>query len=164
MTVGEIQRAVNSLGNPLVEVTGGEPLLQQRCPALLRALVRDGYQVLVETNGSLDISGLPPETICILDVKCPSSGMTEHMLLENLDGLREHDEVKFVVATREDYVWAREFLRRLPKVPAGRRLFSPARNCLPPPQLAEWILEDRLSVRLQIPLHSVLWPENPRGR
>jgi 7-carboxy-7-deazaguanine synthase len=164
MTVVGIQRVVKSLGNPLVEVTGGEPLLQKTSKDLLRALVRDGFQVLVETNGSLDIGGLPGETFCILDMKCPSSGMTGQMLPENIERLREQDEVKFVLSTHEDYTWARGFLNRLSKVSPGRILFSPVRNGLPPAQLAEWILSDRLAVRLQIPLHAILWPENQRGR
>jgi len=164
MGLDGILAAVSALGLPMVEVTGGEPLLQASCPDLLHALLREGYQVLVETNGSLDIGVLPPEAVCILDMKCPSSGMTDRMCLQNLDRLRPGDEVKFVIQTREDYVWAREVAKRLPSVGPDRLLFSPARARMEPARLADWIVSDRLDVRLHLPLHPLLWPQDSRGR
>jgi len=164
MTVDEILLRIRSMGISLVEITGGEPLLQASCPALLSALIRQGYEVLVETNGSLPIACLPGEAVCILDMKCPSSGMTARMHWENLDLLRPRDEVKFVIQTREDYLWARGYAGRLAQRGPGSLLFSPARGRIDPAQLAAWILSDRLDVRLHLPLHSILWPDAPRGR
>jgi len=160
----DILARVRALGMPLVEVTGGEPLLQDRCPDLLRSLVREGLQVLVETNGSLDIGVLPEEAVCVLDMKCPASGMTHHMRMENLEQLRPGDEVKFVIQSREDYVWARQLAGRLSGVTPERRLFSPARGHLDASCLADWIVSDRLDVRLHVPLHPLLWPHESRGR
>ncbi len=164
MSIDDILLRVASTGIPLVEVTGGEPLLQEHCPALLDALIRKGYEVLVETNGSLDIGLLPGKTVCILDMKCPSSGMTDRMDLDNLNRLRPQDEVKFVIETREDYLWARQLAGRMAPVAPHRLLFSPARRRIDPGSLADWILSDRLDVRLHIPLHPILWPEVSRGR
>lgn len=149
---------------PLVEVTGGEPLLQPDCPDLVLALLRQGHTVLVETNGSQDIRRLPEECICILDLKCPSSGMTDHMDFANLRALRKQDEVKFVLQNRQDYDWAKKILQEHPLPGPGRTLFSPAHPSLPARELADWILSDRLAVRLQIPMHRLLWPGATRGR
>lgn len=164
MSVDEILGRVRAQGIPLVEVTGGEPLLQEACPTLLRALVDEGYEVLVETNGSLPIDALPEDAVCILDMKCPSSGMTSRMCWENLERLRPCDEVKFVIQTRDDYLWARGYAGRLAPHGPDRLLFSPARGGIDPARLADWILSDRLGIRLHVPLHSILWPDAARGR
>ncbi len=164
MAVEEILAAVPAGYEGLVEVTGGEPLLQEECPGLVDRLLARGHSVLVETNGSLDIRCLPEEAVCILDVKCPESGMSERMRLENLGYLRHPDEVKFVVQNREDYLWAVRLLRTAPPRPPGKVLFSPARGICDPRELAEWLLADRLGARIQLPLHRLLWPNVERGK
>jgi len=164
LSIREILDRVRTYGVPLVEVTGGEPLLQSESPALLRSLLGQGHTVLIETNGSQDIRRLPERCVCILDLKCPSSGMTDRMDFGNLSALRKQDEVKFVVQNRLDYDWAKGVFRQHPMPLPGKVLFSPAHPHLSGRDLAEWILSDRLPVRLQIPMHRLLWPEAARGR
>jgi 7-carboxy-7-deazaguanine synthase len=149
---------------PLAEVTGGEPLAQAATPDLCRALVAAGLTVLVETNGSLPIAPLPPEAIRIMDVKCPSSAMADHLRVANFADLRPQDEVKFVLADRDDYVYARNVMQshRLAERTANL-LFSPAWGLLDPADLAAWILADRLPVRLQLQLHKLLWGADCQG-
>ena len=143
---------------PLVEITGGEPLLQSGLSELARALVSlPGKQVLIETNGSQDISRIPEGAIAIVDVKCPGSGAGESFDFENLERLRADDELKFVLMSREDYEWAREFVigHRLSK--QGNPIhFSPVQGALDATLLGQWILEDGLQVRLQVQLHRIL--------
>jgi len=165
MSVPDILSTIRSMGGgELVEVTGGEPLLQDPCLPLMDGLLQGGHTVLVETNGSLDIRCLPEPVVCILDMKCPSSGMSHRMQLENLHFMRRQDELKFVIRTREDYQWATSILKEHTPPLEKKPLFSPAHPDLKPQQLAEWILADRLQVRLQVPLHRVLWPESLRGK
>ena len=164
MSVDAVLSALPTGYKGLVEITGGEPLLQEACPELVDRLLQEGHPVLVETNGSLDIRCLPPGSICILDIKCPDSGMSDRMHLENLTHLRPQDELKFVIQSRADYLWARELLEGSPRPPAGKALFSPAHDTLEPRELAEWILADRLEARLQLPLHRLLWPTLERGK
>jgi len=161
-TVEAILSAVEQFGCRLVEITGGEPLLQHECPALIQTLIDRGCTVLVETNGSLDIRVLPSKAIRIMDIKCPSSGMSERMDLHNLDSLQGKDEVKFVIQDRRDYEWATRTLNR--SEPRHWRVsFSPVHNVLPLKTLAGWILEDRLDVRLQPQLHKFIWPDVDKG-
>jgi 7-carboxy-7-deazaguanine synthase len=145
-------------GVPLVEITGGEPLLQSALPALAGRLAAvPGATVLVETNGSLDISAIPLPAVAIMDLKCPGSGETERMDWGNIARLRPHDEVKFVVGDRLDYEWARSALRQHEL--AGRCHavhLSPVWGVLSPDELGRWIVEDRLPARLQIQLHKLL--------
>lgn len=164
VSLGETLDAVASYAVRLVEITGGEPLLQAECPDLASALLERGYTVLVETNGSQDIRLLPEGCIRILDLKCPGSGMTDQMDFQNLRRLGERDEVKFVLRDRQDYEWAKGIMRLHPMPAPDRILLSPAHPFLPPQDLAAWILADRLPARLQVPLHRILWPEQPRGR
>ena len=163
-TLQDVLTQARLFGGNLVEITGGEPLLQETCPLLVNALLEQGHTVLVETNGSLDIRCLPEAAICILDMKCPSSGMTDRMNFGNLQYLQPQHELKFVIRDREDYCWAKELFEGLSAPRPDKVLFSPAHPHLDPRQLAEWILEDRLKVRLQLPLHRVLWPGTERGR
>jgi len=163
-SIPDILSIVRSNGRGLVTVTGGEPLLQNECADLTQRLIQDGNTVLVETNGSMDIRCLPDESVCILDIKCPGSGMSQKMDYENLQNLRPQDELKFVIQSRADYLWARELLEGSPRPPAGKALFSPAHDTLEPRELAEWILADRLEARLQLPLHRLLWPTLERGK
>ncbi len=150
-------------GIRLVAVTGGEPLLQPAARDLLHALAAQPYRVLLETNGSLPITGLPRETTVILDVKTPGSGMADRFDPANLDRLRPGDEIKFVLTGRQDYLWAREFIRSH-RLDGREILFSPASPSLPPARLADWILADRPPCRLKLQLHKILWPGGGRGR
>jgi len=147
----------------LVEITGGEPLAQAGVPLLAAELLQRGKTVLVETSGAIDISVLPAGAITILDMKCPGSGEMQANDYTNLDRLGARDEVKFVIADRADYEWARELVRQHgldTRVPV---LFSPVWDELPPARLAEWIQRDSLPVRLQLQLHKLLWPDIERG-
>jgi len=148
---------------PTVCVTGGEPLAQTNCLPLLTALCDAGYAVSLETSGALDISGVDPRVSRIVDLKAPDSGEADRNRWENLGDLRQSDEIKIVLASRADYEWAKSALagRRLNEI--CRVLFSPVWDKLPPAQLAEWILADRLPVRFQLQLHKVLWGQE-RGK
>ena len=152
-------------GCPLVEVTGGEPLLQDETPALIGALLDRGYRVLLETNGSRDISVVDGRCVKIVDFKCPSSGESASNDWANLDRLQAHDELKLVIGNREDYGFGRELLE---KVQVARGLpnvihFSAVQEMLSPRELAAWILEDRLRVRLNVQLHKFIWDPSQRG-
>jgi len=164
MSLNDLLNHVQTMDCALVEITGGEPLLQEETPELTQLLLDNGFRVLVETNGSLDIRALPSGAVCILDIKCPGSGESEKMLWENLEHLKHSDEVKFVISTREDYEWARNNLisRKLSR--KASILFSPCHGRLSPARLAGWILEDRLSARLQLQLHRIIWPGTEHGR
>lgn len=150
-------------GDSLVVVTGGEPLLQPACINLCQALLQAGREVLVETNGSLDISPLPRGVRVIMDMKSPGSGEVEHMDVHNLKRLKPNDELKVVMSDRNDFDWAVELLGTHP-LPAGVEvLFSPAAGRLNPESLARWILTARLPVRLQIQLHKIIFPDGCDG-
>ncbi|NMB75835.1 MAG: radical SAM protein [Myxococcales bacterium] len=156
---------VRRAGEPLVVVTGGEPLLQPGTGRLLRALRRDGREVLLETNGSLDLGVVPRGVRVILDVKCPGSGESRRNRRANLARLRPGDELKFVISDRRDFAWALRLLSRT-RLPRGVAiLFSPVQPDLPPGRLAEWMLGARLPPhsRLQIQLHRALWPAGGDG-
>ncbi len=159
MPVEEVIGKVRALRAPIVEVTGGEPLIQPDTPALLMGLLAKGFQVLVETNGSLDIRLASSRCVRIVDVKCPSSGMVEKNDLENLNRLGPKDEIKFVVADREDYEFARRLtaLLDVDNARVNPVLFSPVSGRLDPRELAGWILEDRMDVRLSLQIHKILW-------
>lgn len=163
MTREEILERVRFYRCPTVEVTGGEPLAQPGAAALLRALADEGYTVLLETAGSHPIEGVDPRVRIVLDVKCPGSGMMEHNLWGNLERLKDRDEVKFVVGDRRDYEWAREVLETHGLPARCTVLFSPVFGVLRPEELADWILEDRLEVRLQLQLHKYIWSPAARG-
>ena len=148
----------------LVEITGGEPLLQNDTPVLARLLLDQGYTVLVETNGSHNIDLLDTRCVRIVDMKCPSSGESEKNDLANLEQLTMQDEVKFVVGSREDYEFARALLPRLPACVKIKSIhFSPLYAILPPAQLAGWMLKDGINARLSLQLHKAIWPEKLRG-
>lgn len=172
LAIPAILERVAAFGCPTVCVTGGEPLAQPNCLPLLTALCDAGYSVSLETSGALDIAAVDPRVSRIVDLKAPDSGEAEKNRWENLDDLRPTDELKFVLASRDDYEWAKAVLagRHEKSAPAGRRLagmcpvlFSPVWDTLPPAQLAGWILEDRLPVRFQLQLHKMLWGTE-RGR
>lgn len=157
----EILDATRAHGVRHVCVTGGEPLAQKNCLDLLARLCDEGYTVSLETSGAVDIAGVDPRVIRILDVKTPASGEAERNLWENLPRLTAHDQVKFVICDRADYEWAKSILRE--RHPAGTILFSPSHEQLPARDLADWIVADRLPVRMQVQLHKYLWG-NERGR
>ena len=152
----------------LVEVTGGEPLLQEGVYPLLEALLAQGHRVLLETNGTVPLSRVPAAVCVIMDIKCPASGMAQHFLPANLQRLTTADEIKFVVGDQADYQWARQLIRDHHLAPAGLATgpaltFSPVVNRLPPAQLAAWLMADVLPARLQLQLHTQLWPHRQRG-
>jgi 7-carboxy-7-deazaguanine synthase len=166
---------------PLIELTGGEPLLQKNCIPLMKMLCDDGFTVLLETSGAHDISAVDPRVRRIMDLKCPSSGEVERNRLANIDHLKSTDEIKFVIGTREDYAWASDIIaqrkleticpllfswvhplapgqqdKSLKKVPLGQTPLSRR-------ELAELIIADALPVRFQVQLHKVIWPPEQRG-
>ena len=163
MSLDEVLEAVGSHGCPLVEVTGGEPLLQPGVFPLMRRLSELGHEVLLETGGGFDISEVDPRVRRILDIKCPGSGEAQGNCWANLELLTPRDEIKLVLVDRTDYEWAREVL-------VGHRLaelcpvnLAPVGGALDPAELAGWILADRLSVRLNLQVHKVLWGSRARG-
>lgn len=162
-SIEEILDKVASYGCRLVEVTGGEPLAQEGALALISRLCDVGYTVLVETSGALDIASVDQRAHVILDVKCPGSGMTARMHWTNLDRLARKDEVKFVLADRRDYEWARDVMARFDLTARCTVLMGPVFGVLEPRQLAEWVLADRLAVRFQLQLHKFIWAPDMRG-
>jgi len=162
--VDEIVAEVASHRCRLVEITGGEPLLQPAVHPLMSALCDAGYEVLLETGGGLDISGVDPRVARIVDIKCPASGEAENNRWENLAHLRPGDELKLVLADEADYTWAARLVadRRLAELGVPIH-FSPAWDALDPAALAAWILRDRLPVRLHLQLHKILWGAEARG-
>lgn len=160
-TFDEILAEVGRHGARHVCVTGGEPLAQKRCLDLLTQLCDAGYEVSLETSGALDISQVDPRVRKVMDLKAPGSGESERNLMGNIAHLRAHDQVKFVLADRADYDWAVAILRGHGLTARCMVLFSPVYGKLEPRTLAEWLLQDRLPVRLQIQLHKVLWGEAP---
>jgi 7-carboxy-7-deazaguanine synthase len=161
MSVDEVLATIEPHQCPLVEITGGEPLVQEEVPILAQRLLDTGRTVLIETGGSLDISVLPPKVIKIVDIKCPESGMMEKIDWGNLERLSPDDEIKFVINSRKDYDWAAQFLKKHELEGKNLILFSPVYGKMNPAELADWILEDHLPVRFQIQLHKVLWGDIP---
>jgi len=147
----------------LVEITGGEPLHQPEAFLLVERLCSQGYEVLIETSGAIDIAPVDKRAHVILDVKCPGSGMGERMYWDNLKRLTEKDEVKFVIKDRADYKWASSIVTKYGLEKRCTVLFGPVFGELEPRRLAEWILEDRLPVRLQVQLHKYIWDPDMRG-
>ena len=163
LTVEETLQKVETFGLLLVEITGGEPLLQEDVYPLMEALLKKGYRVMLETSGALPIDKVPEKVIKILDIKCPGSGEEKKNHLENLKFLSPHDEVKFVLLDRADYEWSRNMLRKYDMVPSKQVLFSPVYDKLNLKDLSQWILKDRLAVRLQTQLHKVIWSKDAIG-
>ena len=163
MTISRIVEQVREYRCELVEVTGGEPLLQPGSLELMRRLADAGLTVMLETSGACEIAPVDPRVIRVVDVKCPGSGESERNRWANLDLLTARDEVKFVLADRADYEWAGGVLRRHRLAGRCPILFSPVHGRLAPDELAEWILADRLPVRLQVQLHKLVWPAGTRG-
>jgi 7-carboxy-7-deazaguanine synthase len=164
MSVEEVLRQVTAYGCPVVEITGGEPLLQADVHPLMQALLDRGHTVMLETGGHRSIAEVPRDVIRIVDIKCPASGEADRTHWPNLDLLTTRDEAKFVIQDRVDYEFAREVLQRHDL--ANRTaavLFSPVHDVLHPRVLAEWMLADRLPVRLQLQAHKYIWGAQTRG-
>ena len=162
-TVDEVLAEVREYGCPLVEVTGGEPLLQPGAHTLMTRLCDGGYEVLLETGGGVDIAPVDDRVRRIVDVKCPASGECENNLWTNLDELRPTDELKFVLADADDYVWARDLVRERGLERRCPVLFSVVHGALELLDLAERVLADRLAVRVQTQLHKLIWGADRRG-
>ncbi len=163
MTVDNIIARVAEFGLPLVEITGGEPLLQPACRPLAQALLDAGYTVLCETSGSLPIDRLPAGVIKIMDLKCPSSGEVERNDWTNIAKLQPHDEVKFVVGDREDFDWAVGVIAQYGLADRCVLLMAPVFGEIEPRQLAEWIMKQRLPVRFQLQMHKFIWDPAAMG-
>ena len=160
-SIDAIVEEVARLGVRHVCVTGGEPLAQKRCLDLLRRLCDAGYAVSLETSGALDISAVDPRVSRVVDLKTPGSGEVKRNRIANIEHLAERDQVKFVICDRADYEWARTLMAEQRLENRCEVLFSPAYEQLAPARLAEWILADRLPVRMQVQLHKILWGETP---
>jgi len=161
MSLEQILETVASYGAKYATVTGGEPLAQKECIPLLEKLCDAGYGVSLETSGAMDTSRVDARVSVILDIKTPGSGEEKKNLWSNLDRLKSTDEVKFVLCGREDYDWAKQVLVERGVADKCTVLFSPVYNQLHPTDLADWVLQDRLPVRMQVQLHKILWGETP---
>jgi len=164
MTLEEILGEIARLDCELVEITGGEPLLQREVPVLASRLADLGHTVLIETGGHRDISQLDPRVIRVMDLKCPDSGEASRNLWTNLNHLRPQDEVKFVLASRGDYEWAREVIGEHDLENRVRVLISTAHGLIEPQDVVAWMLEDGLRVRFQLQLHKYIWDPIERRR
>ena len=160
-SLADIERKVAEYSARYVTVTGGEPLAQPACRELLRRLANRGYQVSLETGGAIDISGIDPRVSVVMDLKTPGSGEAARNHYENIAILKSADQVKFVICDRADYDWSRAKLAEFDLTSRCEVLFSPAYGQLDPATLADWILADRLAVRLQVQLHKLLWGDVP---
>jgi 7-carboxy-7-deazaguanine synthase len=163
-TLDDVLHEVEGYDCPLVEVTGGEPLLQEEVYPLMESLLAKGKTVLLETGGHRSTARVPATVVTILDVKCPGSGESHRNCWENLSHVRPHDEVKFVVKDRDDYEFAREVISQ--RSLAGRVAaihISPVHGVLDPKTLSNWVLADRLAARVQLQLHKYIWSPDTRG-
>ena len=164
ISITQIVEQVKKYDCKLVEITGGEPLVQMdECLLLMKQLCDDGFEVLIETGGSLSIKDIDPRVKVIMDLKCPSSGMEKKNLYENIDYLKPVDELKFVIGSREDYDWTVDVLKRYELENKCKILFSVVFGKLEPVQLVNWILDDKLNVRFQLQMHKVIWHPETKG-
>jgi len=155
---------VNIADTKLIEVTGGEPLLQKGVRSLIKRLLDEGFDVLVETNGSLPINDIDSRAIVILDIKTPGSGMSDKMYLSNMDFIKTTDEIKFVITDMVDYEWTKDFIVTYDLTRKCHLLLSPAYGLLDPKDLVEWMLEDRIHARLNLQLHKYIFGPHARGK
>ena len=164
MSVDEVVEQVRGYNCDVVEITGGEPLLQKAVYPLMQRLLDDGRTVMLETGGHLSADDVPAGVVRVIDIKCPGSGESDKVYWPNLDRLRSTDELKFVIKDRADYDYARDVVATRDLVSrCSAILFSPVHGVLQPRQLAEWILADRLPVRLQLQAHKYIWDPQTRG-
>ncbi len=163
MSLDEVLATVGSYPSRLVELTGGEPLEQEAAYPLMTSLLTRGYTVMLETGGQVNIGRVPKPVIKVIDIKCPDSHEGHTVCWENIDLSAPHDEFKFVIMSRNDYEWSRNvYLERLKEKP-NTVLFSPSHDELPAAELARWIIEDGLPVRLQLQVHKYIWGADVRG-
>lgn len=162
-TIGEIVSEVKKYDCRLVELTGGEPLIQTQALDLMKRLCDEGYDVMLETGGSLSIQDVDRRVMIVMDLKCPTSGMIKKNFYENINYLKPSDEVKFVIGNREDYEWAKEIIEKYKLVGKNNVLMSVVFGELEPPTLVEWILEDKLNVRFQLQMHKFIWDPAATG-
>ena len=163
LSIDEILYEVNNFKCNLVEVTGGEPLLQRESLQLMKALCDAGYSVLLETGGSLSIKDVDPRVTIIMDIKTPSSKMESKNLFSNIDLLKKEDEVKFVVGDSEDYLWTKQGMKEYDLSSKCRILISPVFGKIEPAEIAGWILKDNLPARFQLQMHKYIWDPGRRG-
>lgn len=163
MSIEEILREVEKFSVNLVEITGGEPLMQDNIYPLMEKLLERGHKVMLETGGSISLAKVPRDVIKIMDLKCPGSGEQNKNNLDNLKLLAPHDEVKFVIIDRTDYEWSRDIIKKYKINEIAHILFSPVFDKLELKEMVKWILEDRLPVRLQTQLHKIIWDKNTIG-
>lgn len=162
-SLSDILSSVKKLGVSLVELTGGEPLAQKNCPTLAKALIDQGHKVLIETGGSEDVSSLDPNVHIIMDIKCPGSQMHEKNRWENLNHLKPTDEIKMVLADRADFEWSVIKIKEHRLTERFKVLLSPAFGLLKPKDLAEWIVAEKLDVRLNLQQHKYIWHPRAKG-
>ncbi len=162
-SIEEISSEIDKYNCKLVEVTGGEPLMQSDCYNLLNALCDKNYNVLLETGGSLPIENVDKRVTIIMDLKCPSSGMLKKNLYENINFIKPTDEIKFVIGSKEDYDWAKTIIANYDLFNKCNILFSTVFKKLDPEKLVAWILKDNLQVRFQLQMHKYIWNPNLKG-
>jgi 7-carboxy-7-deazaguanine synthase len=164
LSIQQIIDEIKKYNCKLVEITGGEPLVQMdECLGLMKQLSDEGFEILIETGGSLSIKDIDPRVKVIMDLKCPSSGMEKKNLYENIIYLKQTDELKFVIGSREDYDWTVDVLKRYDIENKCELLFSVVFGKLEPVQLVNWILEDNLNVRFQLQMHKFIWHPETKG-
>ena len=162
-SIAKIIEELKQFGPRLVEITGGEPLAQPNVDLLCNALAGEGYKVMIETSGSFDISALPTHVHIVMDLKCPGSGMEKNNLLENLNFLKPQDDLKFVVACYEDFLWVDKLIKTK-KIPEFINiLISPAFGLVKPDELVSWMLETRIPARLNLQIHKYIWNPKRKG-
>lgn len=162
-SIEEIIYEVKNYNCKLVEVTGGEPLVQKECLELMKKLCDEGFDVMLETGGSLPIKDIDERVLIIMDLKCPSSKMEKKNLYENIDFLKPSDELKFVIGNREDYDWSKEIIYRYDLQYKSEILFSVVFGELEPVSLVNWIIEDKLDIRYQLQMHKYIWHPETKG-
>ncbi len=163
-SIKEIIQHISQWETKLVEITGGEPLIQMESIKLSKELLKNGYQVLIETNGSQNIDTLPKEVIKIMDIKTPGSGESDSFDFNNLKYLSQNDEIKFVITNRDDFDWSSSMIKQYRLDEKCQVLFSCSDQLLKYSILCEWILESRLNVKFQLQLHKIVWPNDERGK
>ena len=161
MTISKILETISAYRTEYITVTGGEPLAQQACHPLLTALCDRYRHVSIETSGALCVANIDPRVRKIIDIKTPDSGESNKNLLSNLDYLQPQDEVKFVIGSHADFLWAQSLIAQDPRLQQARLLFSPIYEQVPLRDLAEWVLNAGLNVRVQAQLHKIIWGDEP---
>ncbi len=163
-SVEDVLAEVAGYGCRLVEITGGEPLVQdEECRRLMTALCDGGYEVMLETGGSLPINNIDSRVKIVMDLKCPSSGMMKKNLYDNINFLKPNDELKFVIGTREDYAWTKEIIKNYGLEEKCELLFSVVFGKLEPLNLVEWMLKDKVKARFQLQMHKFIWQPDTKG-